>query len=324
MEGYKNKKYLHELERHISILTAPNYNINLILKDSITGHNTNKLINQSDTEYDKSNKSKKSNNSRCIENLTRNINLTSDFSFKNSNSKTEDKSNKKNSISKRKKNVVRSNNSLFSISKNNEYSLDYDIYSVNLRKLKRTLIKESAVLQNLTDDSDKVTNGINQKINSVALEKIEIIEEKESMEAEIENLGKMKNEFMRMTSTGSNEDPSTREMSKGSNNSPFNTAPNQSIIDPIKLKKALELKQMLENLTNSISNAKDKVKEKKEANKMLLVCNKDLKAKEENKSNIIKQLQNEIDFMKKKLDEKKGNSTASKLIEGFKSIFKKK
>lgn len=324
MEGYKNKKYLHELERHISILTAPNYNISLILKDSVTGYNTNKILNMNNNEsdHDKSNKSKKSNNSKCIENLTRNINLISDFSYKNSN-KSNEKNQKKNSIVKRKKNVIRSNNSLISISKNNEYFNEYDIYSVNLRKLKRTLLKESTVLQKFTDETEKATNFINQKINSVALEKIEIIEEKESMEVEIENINKAKNEFMRMTSTESNEDPSTREMSKGSNNSPFNTAPNQSLIDQVKLKKALELKQMLENLTNSISIAKEKGKEKKEANKMLSVCNKDLKGKEENKLIIVKQLQNEIDFMKKKLDEKKSNSTTSKLFEGIKNIFKK-
>lgn len=220
-------------------------------------------------------------------------------------------------------------------------SLSHSNRVINLGKLKRALQKEVNKLKDFIDKNKDSNDDINKKCNIVAMEKIELIEETEAVDNEINNILKQKQELIQgnlnltnstegNNNTGNSEPTvsSSREISKGSNNSQpnsCNTAPNLLGIDIQKLKKIQELKSTFSNMEKMLEEAKGKAKEKEQKNKQFIQENNDLKLRIEQKKLVLNQYKSEITYMKNKLEEKKGKESTPKKIFGvFKNIFSSK
>ena len=352
-----DKRYLHELERHMSILTAPNYNLNLILQNSLIGHSNKSILKYSQAKIKgKSNKKKnsyrdkerfisneelkflevknsdKSFEKKIVENTNNNDKLkVSEFSLFDINNNEESQTNtEKNEFATSNRNCSQRN-----INKYNKEDLDFNPSSLsinlhvkNLQKIKRIIGKEIKNLDSITSKLSDEVEGVNKKCHTVALEKIELIEENENLDLELNNIFKQKIEINKSNNTCSTDgnqtsDPSTRESKSGG--SPFNTAPNKSL-DTSKLKKIEDLNEMLKTLKESIIAAKEKADKRKIKNEELIKNNKELKKKVDQKTLVYNQLKAEYSYMKNKVEEKKAKeSTPRKLLNkltSIKNIFK--
>lgn len=313
-----DKKLIYETERHISILSAPNYNLNIILKEILTGFKTEGTI---VSEFD-IHKSDSFNPS------------TSDLSQVRHSSVS--------SIKDSKKTVKPDKLDYKSIMLNGPQSLsDYGAISMknkinNFSKIKRVLDKDKLKLKKLIESTNELNEELVKKCTITAQEKIELIEETEQLEVNMNELIKQRNELNNRSSNRDNSssipnfetsplqtNTSTKD-SKGSREQ-TNTLPSNPGLS--KQKKIQELRSTLAMLEKSLEEAKVKAKEKAAKDKIVKAENKELQSAIEQKTTILNQYKAEIAFMKKQLESVKKETkepASNKLFGAIKSIFKKK
>lgn len=313
-----DKKLIYETERHISILSAPNYNLNIILKEVLTGFKTEGTI---VSEFDV-------HKSDSINPNTSDLNQVRHSSVS--------------SIKESKKTGKRDKLDYKTIVLNGPQSLaDYGALSMknkinNFSKIKRVLDKDKLKLKKLIESTNEINEELVKKCTITAQEKIELIEETEQLEVNMNELIKQRNELNNRSNnrdtlssiqnfeTSPLQTNTSTKDSKGSREQ-TNTLPSNPGLS--KQKKVQELRATLSMLEKSLEEAKIKAKEKAAKDKIVKAENKELQSAIEQKTLVLNQYKAEIAFMKKQLESVKKETkepASSKIIGAFKSIFKKK
>lgn len=309
-----NKKLSHDLERHMSILSAPNYNLNLILREGLTGFtvDSSHKLNINNRCHEVSEFSVETNHHEDRKKSLHNRSMSSSSNTNNTHHNLPSKPDYK-------KLVLEGPKSFKDFSC---YGKHHNIKDLNrgraLDKIKKVLQKEKTSLKCNTRKIDEELVEYNKKCTIAAAEKIELIEECDQVEISIGEYLKTKNEINSRTLYSQRMDTSPNETMETTNEATI-TAPNLQG----KYKKITELKKTLSSLQKIFDDAKGKIKDKEIAAKQIRKENAEIKAKIEERNNLISIYKNEINYLNKHIQDKKEMrpSTSTKIISGIRSIF---
>ena len=307
-----DKLYLSQLEKHMITLSAPNYNLNIILKNCL---------------YDRSIKHKKYKAylSNSLTTISESVDEESQQKIlKNTNSISSEKDNVKNIFQS-----DTNNKSFFpsKITNVNKENLDFNLLTLssvinikNHKRINKVISKEILNIEEINKENIKQISDTEARCNNIALEKIELYDDNELLDQELTSINKQKLDILKSVKTNStdgNFTASTRETASS------NSLVNKEIVSK-KMKKIEELNEMLMNLQNSIKLAKENSELRKVHNLKISNENKYLKEQIEQKNIVLSHLKAEHSYMKNKVDEKKNNTSQSSLFSSIKNIFKKK
>lgn len=311
-----NKKLIFEYERHINILSAPNYNLPIIFKDIINGFKPERSIITDFSKILHSNNLKNTSNHEANISFNHHRRVNSNISSDRCKDKPEKEINYKALLNGPKSlEDYNLSNTLNKIRKN------------NFDRIKKIINKENNYLQAKTNSILKDIETINNKCTSVVSEKIEYIEETEALELEYSALVKEKLE-MTSTSTSGNDKVSTDESNKTPGQPKkdsiyLKTLPDDFIDKEQKkgdIKKLHDLKKYYKALYDNIEQAKIKAKEKEILQDKLKTENKQLKEQVKQLSSNISSVSQEINHMKTYVSVPKPKTSVFSKV---KSLFKK-
>ncbi len=314
-----NKKLIFEYERHINVLSAPNYNLPIIFKDIINGFKPEKSL---VTDFSKI---LHSNNTKSNQHHEGNI------SFNNHNHRRVNS----NISSERNKDKVEKEVNYKALLNGPKSLEDYNLSNTlnkirknNFERIKKIIGKENSKLQNKTNSLLKEIECINSKCTSVVSEKIEYIEETETLELEYSALAKEKHDLTTTNNSG-NDKNSTDESNKTTpghikkDSMYLKTLPDDLTDKEQKkgdIKKLNDLKKYFKALYDNIEQAKVRAKEKDILQDKLKVENKELKEIVKQLSSNITLVSQEINHMKKYVNVPKAKTSVFSKV---KSLFKK-
>ena len=304
-----DKKQQFELERHINILSAPNYNLPIIFKDVLNGFKQektvitdfNQLLNNSRTHSpDNSNISKHKRNNSSLSHITPDKVKTDKVEVDYKRLVTE---------GPKKLSDYRLGSVLLNIRKN------------NYNKIIKTLLVENSNLNNNISSITKDIDKLNSKCTLAISEKIEYIDETNQIEQELNEALKEKLSLSesKQANENTNISPSQTLSTREVTNKQLNLTDSKT---NDKQKKIQELRKYYKGLKDQIETIKLKVKEKEVKENNLKIENKELKELIKQHYQKINQLKLDIDHMKKYVNIKE-KSTPVKILGAFKSIFKK-